>query len=152
MNASEKIDQLIANLDDWRGRTLAAVRKSFLAADKNVVEEWKWMGSPVWECDGMLAVGNAHKEKVKITFMNGAKLADPSKLFNNGFGGGKWRAIDFAAGDKVDQAALTKLVRAAIALNRSKPKKKTPAKKAAAKKPAPQKAAKRKTAQPRKMK
>lgn len=152
MNPSEKIDQLIANLDDWRGRTLADVRKSFLAADKGVVEEWKWMGSPVWECDGMIAVGNAHKDKVKITFMNGARLADPSKLFNNGFGGGKWRAIDFAAGDKVDQTALTRLVRAAIGFNRSKPNKKKPAKKSAAKKAAAKKTAKRKTAQPRKIK
>jgi len=146
MNPSEKIDQFIAGLDDWRAKTLAAVRKSFLAADKDVVEEWKWMGSPVWECGGMLAVGNAHKEKVKVTFMHGARLADPSKLFNNGLGGGKWRAIDFAAGDKVDQAALKKLVRAAIDYNRSKPKK-APVKKSSAKK-----AAKRKTAQPRKMK
>jgi hypothetical protein len=142
MNPAEKIDQLIAGLDDWRGKTLAAVRKSFLSADKTVVEEWKWMGSPVWECDGMLAVGNAHKGKVKVTFMHGAKLADPSKLFNNGLGGGKWRAIDFAEGDKVDQSALKKLVQAAIEYNRSKPKKKASAKKTA----------KRKTAQPRKMK
>ena len=148
MNSSEKIDRLIANLDDWRGKTLAAVRKSFLSADKGVVEEWKWMGSPVWECDGMIAVGNPHKEKVKVTFMHGAKLADPSTLFNNGFGGGKWRAIDFAEGDKVDQAALKKLVRAAIDYNRSKPEKKTPAKK----KSSAKKTAKRKTAQPRKMK
>jgi hypothetical protein len=143
MNPSDQIDRLIASLDDWRGKTLAAVRKSFLGADKGVVEQWKWMGSPVWECDGMLAVGNAHKEKVKVTFMHGARLADPSKLFNNGFGGGKWRAIDFAEGDKVDQAELKKLVRAAIEYNRDKPaRKKAPAKKAA----------KRKTAQPRKMK
>jgi hypothetical protein len=143
MNPSDQIDRLIASLDDWRGKTLAAVRKSFLGADKGVVEQWKWMGSPVWECDGMLAVGNAHKEKVKVTFMHGARLADPSKLFNNGFGGGKWRAIDFAEGDKVDQAELKKLVRAAIEYNRDKPAgKKAPAKKAV----------KRKTAQPRKMK
>src|ERR1700742_2313655 len=100
MDPSEKIDQLIAALGDWRGKTLAAVRKNFLAADNNVVEEWKWMGSPVWACEGMLAVGNAHKQKVKVTFMHGARLADPSKLFNNGLGGGKWRAIDFAEGDK----------------------------------------------------
>ena len=124
MNPSEKIDQLIAALGDWRGKTLAAVRRSFLAADNNVVEEWKWMGSPVWACEGMLAVGNAHKQKVKVTFLHGARLADPSKLFNNGLGGGKWRAIDFAEGDKVDRTALKKLVRAAIAYNRSKPRKK----------------------------
>ena len=141
MDPSEKIDQLIAALGDWRGKTLAAVRKNFLAADNNVVEEWKWMGSPVWACEGMLAVGNAHKQKVKVTFMHGARLADPSKLFNNGLGG-KWRAIDFAEGDKVDQAALKKLVRAAIDYNRSKSDAKAPTKKAA----------KRKAAQPRKMK
>jgi hypothetical protein len=147
MNPSQKIDQLIAGLDDWRGKTLTAVRKSFLAADKGVVEQWKWMGSPVWECEGMLAVGNAHKDKVKVTFFQGARLPDPAKLFNNGFGGGQWRAIDFAEGDKVDRVKLKNLVRAAIDYNRSKPKKKPAAKKAAAKK-----AARRKPAQPRKMK
>jgi hypothetical protein len=86
MDASEQIDKLIAGIADWRGDTLASVRKTILAADKEIVEEWKWMGSPVWSRDGIVAVGNAHKGKVKLTFMYGAKLADPDKLFNAGFG------------------------------------------------------------------
>ncbi len=127
MNPSERIDKLIAEIDDWRSTTLAAVRKSILSADKEIVEEWKWMGSPVWLCHGMIAVGNAHKEKVKLTFLHGARLADPDALFNAGLGGGQWRAIDFLEGDKVDQTALKKLVREAIEFNRSKLKKKTAA-------------------------
>ena len=130
MSASERIDQLIAELTDWRGKTLASVRKGFLAADPEVVEEWKWMGSPVWSRDGMIAVGNAHKDKVKLTFSHGASLADPDKLFNNGFGGKVWRAIDLYEGDAIDAGALTRLVRAAIAFNQAKLKakgKKTPA-------------------------
>jgi hypothetical protein len=127
MTPSERIDELIAKLPDWRGRTLGAVRKAFLKADKEIVEEWKWMGSPVWERDGMIAVANAHKDKVKITFSNGAKLADPDRLFNNGLGGNRWRAIDLFEGDKVDEAALKNLVRAAIEYNQSKSKKKPPA-------------------------
>jgi hypothetical protein len=126
MKPSERIDELIAGLDDWRGKTLAAVRQCFLSADTNVAEDWKWMGSPVWSCDGMIAVGNAHKEKVKLTFLHGARLTDPDQLFNAGLGGGQWRAIDFLEGDKVNRTALKKLVRAAIALNRSKPKKNAP--------------------------
>ncbi len=127
MKASERIDRLIAELTDWRGRTLASVRKSILEADREIVEEWKWMGSPVWSRDGMIAVANAHKDKVKLTFMHGAKLADPDKLFNAGLGGGAWRAIDWLEGDKVDQRALQKLVRAAIEHNQSKLKRNAPA-------------------------
>jgi hypothetical protein len=125
MNPSKRIDQLIAETKDWRGKTLARVRKSILAADPEIVEEWKWMGSPVWYRDGIIAVGNAHKEKVKLTFYNGASLQDPDKVFNAGLEGGKWRAIDFSEGDKVDEPALTKLVRAAIAFNQGRAKKKT---------------------------
>jgi hypothetical protein len=127
MNPSEQIDQMIAELTDWRGKTLAGVRKCFLEADKKIIEEWKWMGSPVWSRDGMIAVGNAHKEKVKLTFSNGAKLPDPHKLFNAGLGGNAWRAIDFSEGDKIDKPALKNLVRAAIAYNQTKLKKKAPA-------------------------
>ena len=127
MNPSERIDQLIAGITDWRGKTLADVRKAFLEADKDIVEEWKWMGSPVWSRDGMIAVGNAHKEKVKVTFSHGAKLEDPDKLFNAGLGGGTWRAIDFLEGDKVNKRALKDLVRAAIAYNQTKLKKNAPA-------------------------
>jgi hypothetical protein len=127
MNPSERIDQLIAGITDWRGKVFADVRKAILAADKKIVEEWKWMGSPVWSCDGMIAVGNAHKEKVKLTFSHGARLADPDKLFNAGLGGGTWRAIDIFEGDKIDKRALKDLVRAAIEYNQTALKKNAPA-------------------------
>jgi hypothetical protein len=127
MEASEKIDQLIAKLTDWRGKTLASLRKAIRAADKEIIEEWKWMGSPVWSRDGIIAVGNAHKDKVKLTFYHGAKLADPDKVFNAGLDGGAWRAIDLFEGDKVDERALKNLVRSAIEYNQSKAKKKAPA-------------------------
>jgi len=126
MNPSERIDRLIAELPDWRGKTLAGVRKAILAADREIIEEWKWMGSPVWSKDGIIAVGNAHKEKVKLTFARGAKLPDPDKLFNAGLEGGTWRAIDLFEGDEINAPALKKLVRAAIDYNQSK-KKKAPA-------------------------
>jgi hypothetical protein len=127
MNPSQRIDQLIAGLTDWRGKTLAGIRKSFLKADREIVEEWKWMGSPVWSLDGMIAVANAHKDKVKVTFMRGASLADPDKVFNAGLEGKSWRAIDFFEGDKIKEPALKNLVRAAIDHNQAKSKKKSPA-------------------------
>ena len=127
MTPSERIDQLIAGLDDWRGTTLASLRRSILAADKAIVEEWKWMGSPVWSRDGIIAVGNAHKEKVKLTFAHGAQLADPDHLFNAGLTGSRWRAIDVFEGDRINATALKKLIRAAVAFNQAKLKKKTPA-------------------------
>src|SRR3981081_1662173 len=127
MNPSERIDQLVARLTDWRGKTLASIRKSILAADRGIIEEWKWMGSPVWSRDGIIAVANAHKEKVKLTFAHGAKLADPDKLFNAGLEGNARRAIDFFEGDKIDERALKNLVRAAVDYNQSKLKKKAPA-------------------------
>src|SRR5580658_673740 len=120
MNPSERIDQLIAGLTDWRGKTLASVRKIILEADREIIEEWKWMGSPVWSRDGMIAVGNAHKDKVKLTFSNGASLADPEKLFNAGLEGNRWRAIDLFEGDKINERALKNLVRAAIDYNQIK--------------------------------
>ncbi len=127
MNPSERIDQLIAGLTDWRGKTLAGIRKTILAADSEIIEEWKWMGSPVWSRDGIIAVGNAHKDKVKLTFAHGADLPDPDKLFNNGFGGKVWRAIDLFEGDKINERALKALVRTAIDYNQSKSKKRAPA-------------------------
>jgi hypothetical protein len=127
MNPSEHIDQLIAKLTDWRGKTLAGIRKSFLEADREIIEEWKWMGSPVWSRDGMIAVANAHKEKVKVTFMHGAHLADPDKLFNAGLEGNARRSIDFFEGDKINARALKNLVRAAVDRNQAKSKKKAPA-------------------------
>ena len=113
MTASEQIDALIAGLIDWRGETLALVRKTILAAEPGIAEEWKWMGSPVWSKAGIIAVGNAHKDKVKLTFARGASLDDPHKLFNNGFGGRVWRAIDLGKGDTINAEALQALVRAA---------------------------------------
>jgi hypothetical protein len=133
MSDSEKIDRLIAGITDWRGKTFAAVRKAILEADEEISEEWKWMGSPVWSRDGMIAVANAHKGNVKLTFAHGAKLADPDKLFNAGLEGNLRRAIDFREGAKVDAPALKKLVRAAIGYNQGNLKKnarKAPAKKA----------------------
>jgi hypothetical protein len=128
MDASEQIDRLIAGIADWRGKTFASVRKAILAADKEIIEEWKWMGSPVWSRDGIIAVGNAHKGKVKLTFMYGAKIADPDKLFNAGWEGNERRAIDFMEGDKVNASALKNLIRAAIEYNQAKrSKKKAPA-------------------------
>ena len=127
MNPSERIDQMIAALTDWRGKTFAGVRKAILGADREISEEWKWMGSPVWYRDGMIAVANAHEGKVKLTFANGAHLADPDKLFNAGLEGNLRRAIDFLEGDKVNERALKNLVRAAIDYNQSKLKKKAPA-------------------------
>jgi hypothetical protein len=122
MNASERIDELIAGITDWRGETFAAMREIILAADSGIVEEWKYMGSPVWYRDGMIAVANAHKGKVKLTFAHGAHLPDPAKLFNAGLDGNLRRAIDFFEGDKIDASALKNLVRAAIEFNRSKAK------------------------------
>ena len=126
MNPSERIDQLIADLADWRGKTLARVRKAILAADDEIIEEWKWMGSPVWSRDGIIAVGNAHKGKVKLTFSHGASLPDPDKLFNAGLEGNARRAIDFLEGDKINKRALKNLVRAAIEYNQTKLKKNAP--------------------------
>jgi hypothetical protein len=128
MTPAAQIDQLIASLTDWRGKTFAAVRKAVLAADPKIVEAWKWMGSPVWERDGMIAVCDAHKGKVKLTFAHGAHLADPDHLFNAGFEGNARRIIDFLEGDKINAPALTALVRAAIVHNQTKLKKNAKAK------------------------
>jgi hypothetical protein len=124
MTASDQIDQLIAKLTDWRGKTLASIRKAILAADPEISEEWKWMGSPVWSRGGMIAVANAHKEKVKLTFSHGASLKDPDKLFNAGLDGKVWRAIDVFEGDEIKERALKNLIRAAIDYNRARLKKK----------------------------
>jgi len=127
MNPSERIDRLIAGLTDWRGKTFAGIRKSILEADREIIEEWKWMGSPVWSRDGIIAVANAHKGKVKLTFAYGASLPDPDKLFNAGLEGNVRRAIDFLEGDRINARALKNLVRAAVDYNQSRLKKKTPA-------------------------
>src|SRR6516164_6313830 len=127
MNPSERIDQLIAKLTDWRGKTLASVRRTILEAQADIIEEWKWMGSPVWSRDGIIAVATVLKDKVKVTFSHGAMLPDPDKVFNAGLGGNAWRAIDVFEGDKINDRALKNLVRAAIDYNQIKLKKKAPA-------------------------
>jgi hypothetical protein len=125
-SASVLIDEKIKELGDWRGKMLAKVRTIIHEADPEIVEEWKWMGSPVWSRDGMIAVGNAHKDKVKLTFSHGASLPDPDKLFNAGLGGNMWRAIDLFEGDKINDRALKNLVRAAVDYNQVKLKRKAP--------------------------
>ena len=117
MSASKRIDKKIADLSDWRGERLADIRTLIHEVDPEVVEEWKWMGSPVWSHEGMYALANAHKDKVKLTFFHGAELPDPKKLFNAGLEGNTWRAIDFREGDKIDEPALKALLREAVAYN-----------------------------------
>jgi hypothetical protein len=117
MSASKRIDKRIADLGDWRGEKLAEIRALIHEVDPEVVEEWKWMGSPVWSHEGMYALANAHKDKVKLTFHHGAQLPDPKKLFNAGLDGNKWRAIDFGERDTIDKTALKALLREAVAYN-----------------------------------
>jgi hypothetical protein len=115
---SKKIDARIKELDDWRGKTLANLRKLIKQADPDVVEEWKW-NVPVWSHDGIICTGETYKSHVKLTFAKGAAVKDPSKLFNSSLEGNTRRAIDFKAGDEIDEDALKKLIRAAIAVNKS---------------------------------
>ncbi len=117
MSASKRIDEMIADISDWRADVLAQIRKLIHEVDPDVIEDWKWMGTPVWSHAGMYALANPHKDKVKLTFHHGAQLSDPKKLFNNGLTGNKWRAIDIYEGDKIDKSALKALLRAAIAYN-----------------------------------
>jgi hypothetical protein len=124
-SASERIDARIQELGDWRGKMLARVRKLVHAADPEIVEEWKWMGTPVWSHGGDVCTGETYKEVVKMTFSKGAALKDPARLFNSSLDGKVRRAIDIHEGDKVDETALKALIRAAVALNlegKSKPK------------------------------
>jgi hypothetical protein len=116
---SGKIDRLIAGIPDWRGNVLATIRLIMLEADPAVTEDWKWMGSPVWYCDGMVSLANAHRGKVKWTFSKGAHFANPGHLFNAGLDGNEWRAIDIFENDRPDEAVLSRLVKTAIAYNRS---------------------------------
>jgi len=125
-SASALIDEKIKQLPDWRGKTLAKVREIIHEADPEIIEEWKWMGSPVWSHDGIIAVGNAHKDKVKLTFSHGASLLDPDKLFNAGLKGNAWRAIDWFEGDTINERALRNLIRAAVDYNQIKSKRKAP--------------------------
>src|SRR4030081_3227495 len=119
-SASELISKKIAELGDWRGKTLSRIRKLIKEADAGVVEEWKWMGTPIWSHDGIICTGESYKNVVKLTFAKGASLKDPARLFNSSLEGNTRRAIDIHEGDDIDEAALKTLVRAAAALNRSK--------------------------------
>jgi len=115
--ASDLIDARIEQLDDWRGEMLSRLRALIKQADPEVVEEWKWRGTPVWAHDGGICTGETYKSVVKLTFFKGASLKDPSKLFNSSLEGNTRRAIDFHEGDKIDQKALKALIRAAVELN-----------------------------------
>ena len=119
MSASERISKRIAELGGWRGKTLARMRKLIKEADRDVVEEWKWMGTPVWSHDGIICTGESYKDKVKLTFAKGASLKDPARLFNSSLDGKVRRAIDIQEGDEVDESAFKALVRQAVALNSS---------------------------------
>src|SRR5271170_4910637 len=118
-SASELISRRIAELGDWRGETLGRMRKLIKQADPKVVEAWKWMGTPVWEHDGIICTGESYKKVVKLTFMKGASLKDPSHLFNSSLDGNARRAIDIPEGKKVNEAAFKALIRQAVALNSS---------------------------------
>jgi len=143
-SASELISKRIAELGDWRGETLSRMRKLIHEADPDVVEEWKWMGTPIFSHDGIICTGESYKQVVKLTFAKGAALKDPARLFNSSLDGNVRRAIDIHEGEKIDGSAFKALVRQAIALNAAKPAKKT---KPAASKPAKiAKASKAKTA------
>jgi hypothetical protein len=117
---SEQIDARIRELDDWRGEMLARLRALIKQADPDVVEEWKWRGVPTWYHDGMICTGETYKSVVKMTFAKGASLSDPSSLFNSSMEGNVRRAIDFHEGEKIDEKALTALIRAAVELNTSR--------------------------------
>jgi hypothetical protein len=127
MSPSQMIDKRIRELGDWRGEMLSRLRTLIKQAIPDVVEEWKWRGVPVWYRDGMICTGETYKNAVKMTFANGAALADPSGLFNASLDGNVRRAIDFFEGDKINERALKNLVRTAVDYNQSKLKKKAPA-------------------------
>jgi hypothetical protein len=118
-SASELISKRIADLGDWRGKTLRLVRKLIHEADPDVVEEWKWRGTPVWSHDGILCTGESYKDKVKLTFAKGASLKDPARLFNASLDGNARRAIDIHEGEEVEASAFKALIRQAVALNTS---------------------------------
>ncbi len=119
---SQLIDDRIRELGDWRGEMLGRIRKIIKAADPDVVEEWKWRGVPVWSHDGILCTGETYKLVVKMTFAKGAALQDPARLFNASLEGNTRRAIDIHEGEEIDESALQALIQAAVALNKSKPR------------------------------
>jgi hypothetical protein len=122
MNPSELIDKEIADHTDWRGRTMAEVRRIVRETVPDVTEEWKWMGTPTWSHNGILCICNVFKDMVKVTFINGAKLSDVDGIFNAELGGNKWRAIKIFQGDKVNASGLKKALLAAVAFNAAKGK------------------------------
>src|ERR671928_1442490 len=119
-SASELIDQRIAELGDWRGETLSRMRKLIREADPDIVEEWKWMGTPIWSHDGIICTGESYTSKVKLTFAKGASLEDPAGLFNSSLDGNVRRAIDIHEGEEIDAEAFKALIREAVALNGAK--------------------------------
>lgn len=121
-SASRNIDERIAELGDWRGKTLAKLRKLIKQVDADVVEEWKWRGVPVWSHDGLICTGETYQQVVKMTFARGAALEDPSRLFNSSLEGNTRRAIDIHEGDTIDEMALKALIRTAVTLNASRAK------------------------------
>jgi hypothetical protein len=126
-SASELISKRIVDLGDWRGETLGTMRKLIKEADPDVVEEWKWMGTPIWSHDGIICTGESYKSVVKLTFAKGASLKDPARLFNSSLDGNVRRAIDIHEGEKIDESAFKALIRQAVAHNsagKSKPSKK----------------------------
>jgi len=123
-SASALIDKRIKELGDWRGKTLAKVRKLIKEADPEIVEEWKWMGTPIWSHNGIVCTGETYKSVVKMTFAKGASLKDPSRLFNSSLEGNVRRAIDIRENDPIDEAALKRLIRTAVAFNLEGKKKK----------------------------
>jgi len=116
-SASELISKRIADLDDWRGKTLGRMRKLIKEADPDAIEEWKWMGTPIWSHDGIICTGESYKNHVKLTFAKGASLKDPARLFNSSLEGNVRRAIDIHEGEEVDESAFKALVRQAATLN-----------------------------------
>jgi hypothetical protein len=130
-SASELISNRIAELGDWRGETLSRMRRLILEIDPDVVEEWKWMGTPIWSHDGIICTGESYQKVVKLTFAKGASLTDPARLFNSSLGGNMRRAIDIQEGEEIDESAFKALILEAVALNsaansavKSKPSKK----------------------------
>ncbi len=122
LTPTERIDRHIVGITDWRGPVLATIRRIMREAAPAVTEDWKWMGTPVWYCDGMVSLANPHRGKVKWTFSKGAHLADADRLFNAGLEGNEWRAIDIFENDRLDEQALRRLVKTAIAYNRAQRK------------------------------
>jgi hypothetical protein len=125
-SAAERITLRIAELGDWRGQTLAKMRQHIKDTVPDVIEEWKWMGTPVWSLDGIICTGESYKKAIKLTFAKGASLSDPKKLFNSSLDGNVRRAIDILEQQTIDEAAFKALILEAVAMNKSKPAKKTP--------------------------